>query len=442
MRQIDILASSQNIVFSPVLQQPPEVKRRYFCYLNKMIRLAKWNRRKYTKAQLVYYKSILCTDAESICRDTTLSMPEKLCYLIPFDIVSIAGFQKKVISADKVSMIIQKMTDSFAMSAEQRDFLHEEFSAALGSRKAWDNVMRDRRMREFGGYLSLVRKNIFFIKRWPYSILLTATMSAGKSTLINVLVGKNVSLMQNMACTSKIHFIVSKPFEDGMTSEYDHDIAIDAEQADLLSDNEENLSSKITVGTYFNSSLCGKRLILLDSPGVNSSENAEHCAISNEMIRSGKYKLLIYVMNATQLATHDEFVHLGNVKKSIGQVNIIFVLNKIDELLYEDEKIPEVLNHVEQFLKENGFKNPIICPVSARAAYLAQKSQRETISRLECQQLEDFMDLFEQSNMEDYYKTLPGCLELTNGKNKVDNLLKNCGIAYLEQIIDYFKGRL
>ena len=78
----------------------------------------------------------------------------------------------------------------------------------------------------------------------PYNILITATMSAGKSTLINSLIGKNISLMQNMACTSKIHTIISKPLEDGVSSEYDHDLSMAASIEDLLSDNEDNKSYK------------------------------------------------------------------------------------------------------------------------------------------------------------------------------------------------------
>ena len=142
-------------------------------------------------------------------------------------------------------------------------------------------------------------------------------MSAGKSTLINSLVGKNISLMQNMACTSKIHTIISKPIEDGVSSEYDHDLSMDASKEDLLSDNEDNKSYKITVGTFFNGELGGKRIILFDSPGVNSSENVEHTEISQRMIKSRKYHLMIYVLNSTQLGTTDEEHHLEVVKQRL-----------------------------------------------------------------------------------------------------------------------------
>lgn len=107
---------------------------------------------------------------------------------------------------------------------------------------------------------------------------------------------------------------------------------------DLLSDNEDNKSYKITVGTYFNGELGGKRIVLFDSPGVNSSENVEHTEISQRMIKSRKYRLMIYVLNATQLGTTDEEYHLEMVRQRLGRAKIIFVMNKADKL------IPRVLS--------------------------------------------------------------------------------------------------
>ncbi|HEY8420109.1 MAG TPA: hypothetical protein VIL05_00005 [Thermoclostridium sp.] len=46
----------------------------------------------------------------------------------------------------------------------------------------------------------------------PFSVLVSATMSAGKSTLINALIGKTVNRTMNDACTAKLHFIFDKAF--------------------------------------------------------------------------------------------------------------------------------------------------------------------------------------------------------------------------------------
>ena len=60
MRQQDVFASSQILAFHPILQENDKVKQQYFVYLKKLIRLVKWDRRKYTKAQIAYYRDVLC----------------------------------------------------------------------------------------------------------------------------------------------------------------------------------------------------------------------------------------------------------------------------------------------------------------------------------------------------------------------------------------------
>ncbi len=282
--------------------------------------------------------------------------------------------------------------------------------------------------------MKLVKENISFIKARPYNILITATMSAGKSTLINALVGKDISLMQNMACTSKIHTIISKPFDDGVSSEYDHDLSMDASKEDLLSDNENNMSHKIAVGTYFNGGLSGKRIILLDSPGVNSSENAEHAEISQQIIKAKKYQLMIYVLNATQLGTTNEEHHLEIVRQSLGRSNIIFVMNKADKLISEEDNFLDSIDSQRKFLISKGFKKPLICPISCRAAYLVKKSRLEGLSRIERSEI-DFMDKFEEQRLADYYEEVLDCPHLSANnerctviKLRIRTLRKNdCG---------------
>lgn len=139
-------------------------------------------------------------------------------------------------------------------------------------------------------------------------------MSAGKSTFINSLTGKNICRSQNMACTSKIHMIINKAYEDGYSYEYDHDLVMTAGSEELLIDNELNKTDMIYVGTEFNGYLEKQRIIINDSPGVNYSENIEHRDITRKLINSGKYDLLVYIMNATQLGTDDDAEHLDYVK--------------------------------------------------------------------------------------------------------------------------------
>lgn len=440
MNQQDIFASAEIIAFNPIQDESAEVQAQYFMYLRKLLRLAKWDKSKYTRAQLSFYKDRLCSGKKVGRFNPKLAFDPSFCYLIPFDLAVMLGFHNKILNTTKTAMIICQIISDFGLPAESAQFLEVEFDAALGNDDAWCEVMQNPMVKAFDRYLEIVRENVLFIRKRPYNVLLTATMSAGKSTLINALVGKNVCRMQNMACTSKIHAIISKPFEDGVISEYDHDLSMDATKEELFTNSEENLSSKISVGAYFNGGLGGQRIVLFDSPGVNSSQNADHCEISRKMIHSKRYNLLIYVINATQLSTDSEAVHLEFVKSQIGRRKVLFVMNLADHLISEDDNIFDVIENQRQFLVSKGYRNPLICPVSARAAYLAKKSQQDELNPCERSDLDAYIDKFDQHSMETYYEDYLHCLPIAGSKNESKDLLKNCGFAYLEQILKHISN--
>ena len=441
----DIFASTQTLAFHPIRKENGEKQTQYFSYLKHLLRLARWNQETYTKAQIVYYREQLCHVRENSKKAKELSFGSRFCDLLPYDLAAMAGiFHKEegalgqIARAALKSRLILEIYMDFSLSPEQKKRLSRGFEAAFGDLDAWEDVLRDKALKPFRQYLRLVKQNNDFVCQKPYNILITATMSAGKSTLINALVGKTISLAQNMACTSKIHIIVSKPFEDGATSKYDHDLLMNASQEDLLTDNSDNPSSKITVGTYFNSALGGKRIVLLDSPGVNSSENADHTEISQKFIQSKKYRLMLYVLNATQLGTTDEERHLETVRDCLGQRDILFIMNKIDQLISEDDSILDSIENQRKFLISKGFQQPLICPVSSRAAYLAKKSRLETLSRLERREMEIYMDKFEQQGLPEYYQKHFG-LPPISPTEETEALLANCGFSYLEnQIVKFY----
>ncbi|MCM1381709.1 MAG: dynamin family protein, partial [Muribaculaceae bacterium] len=263
----------------------------------------------------------------------------------------------------------------------------------------------------------------------------TATMSAGKSTFINALTGKNVTLSQNTACTSKIHNIVGKPFDDGFTYESDHDIVMDAGREELLNDNEKNMSGTIGVSTYYNGELGGKRIVLRDTPGVNSSENDDHKIISENIIKSRKYKLMLYILNATQLGTNDDELHLEFVSKNIGRTPILFIMNKADAFEGADDDLETAIEKQRQYLKKIGFKEPMICPVSSRIGYLCKKSASAGLSRMEMLDLGCGTSRFEENSLAEYYEKAFPEIKIENSDDKTRQTLKNCGIAYVEKII-------
>lgn len=279
------------------------------------------------------------------------------------------------------------------------------------------------------------RRNTSFLNTPVLRVMVTANMSAGKSTFINALVGKNISLSQTLACTSKIHSIVGKAYDDGYEYEYDHDLVLDAGKEELLNDNELNRSDRIMVGTYYNSALGGSRLIIDDTPGVNYYGNSEHTQISHKWINKREFKLLIYIMDATQLGTIDDARHLEFVKGYIKNKKILFIMNKIDAFNPEEEDMRDIIERQRKYLEEIGFRNPSLCPVSSRAACLVQKYRDGKLGRAEWREFYNLVDKFEQMNLKEYYDKYFPEIRILDVEVEEEQLFKNCGIAYIEQII-------
>lgn len=217
-------------------------------------------------------------------------------------------------------------------------------------------------------------RNCEFFKEEPVKVIVTANMSAGKSTLLNAFVGKRVNKTQNDACTAKIHKIVNKPYEDGFCYEWDYLLDLDADYETLMDDNSDNPSPKITVGAFFRTiGQRPKRVWLIDTPGVNSSQNTDHKLLTEETIRNTEADLLIYLMNGENIGTDDDRKHLLFIQENY-EGKILFVVNKVDRFRRGEDSIEETLKKVVFDLTDLGFENPEVVPVSSYAAYLAKMS--------------------------------------------------------------------
>lgn len=433
MIQQDLLASVQILSVNPILNEEKQIKMQYYRYLENLIKLGKWHLRQYTKAQLFFYHDILCEECDM--NESSLEIIRKYIFSLIFDISAVLAFHKKTLESVKFKILVQQIISDFRLNVTDEFPLYRAIEAINGKEEAWEELLNYDQNPDHYQYYKKVHDNLMFMREKPYSILITATMSAGKSTFINALVGKNINRVQNMACTSKIHTIIGKAYEDGFISEFDLELTLNAGREELLNDNEQNSSPKIFVSTYMNGMLGGQRLLLHDSPGVNSHENEDHKIVAHKILSSKKYKSLVYVLNATQLGTTDDEQHLSEVLDLIGNIPVIFVMNKIDSLLSDEEPIEKIIERQRAFLISKGYKNPIICPVSSKAAFLAKKSLQESLSRLEQRELYTYIDSFEQKSVSGYYEEVLGFTPLVASEDETENLLKNSGFSYVEKLI-------
>ncbi|SDB13879.1 dynamin family protein [Butyrivibrio sp. INlla16] len=307
---------------------------------------------------------------------------------------------------------------------------------------------------------SLVSKDFFpenleFDVNRIFPMVVVATMSSGKSTLINALLGKDILPNRNAACTSlpvsildddrptkESVFITNKAGQTSVTSK-------DIDQV-LEKANEDTNVKSIFIRSHIKGVLNTDRaLLVIDTPGPNNSQNSEHEQALWGLMDKINGGLILYVLNATQLGINDDKYLIGEIKKlktAKPNLSVIFALNKMDEIDEEYESVEDYVKTANRYLTENGFEGSTIIPVSAMAAMVFKKALAGTkMTRSECNLFEAFYSLYVPNDysMKKYAITpdLKMQFETIEVKGKtyrigdLNQALENTGISILEDCI-------
>lgn len=224
-----------------------------------------------------------------------------------------------------------------------------------------------------------------------FDMAVIATMSSGKSTLINALLGKDLLPARNAATTAKITRISDRDgAEDFEVSCYN----IEEEQItkqqpatpELLEEynNQPDVFYVDMTGDIPGISNEALRLRILDTPGPNNSATKVHREIMNSVIRDQKRSpMILYVMDSTKPEDDSDAYLLENIAQEIAkfgkeaQDRFIFVMNKADELDKDkDGSVLEIVKKRQEYLARLGIQSNQIIPVSAQAAKLLRMKQR------------------------------------------------------------------
>lgn len=207
------------------------------------------------------------------------------------------------------------------------------------------------------------RKNIAFLSGNEHRIIVTANMSAGKSTLINALIGKQIARTSQEVCTGNVCYLYNKAFEDGNVHLATQHLTMSATDEELHS---YQWTGAISIASYFASLIPAvQKLCLIDTPGVDAAIYKEHTKRTHDALLGQNYDRVIYVVSPTNLGTDAEHKHLLWVSKNIPHDKIVFVLNKLDDYRSCSDSIEESIQGLREDLIKTGFENPTICPISA-----------------------------------------------------------------------------
>ena len=217
-------------------------------------------------------------------------------------------------------------------------------------------------------------------KSSDFEVNVVATMSAGKSTLINALLGQKLMPAKQEACTATITEIKDNDSEHFTAKVYDKEGKLIETQPELTYEVMEQLNSNPLVskiraeGNIPFVTSEDVSLVLVDTPGPNNSRDPEHKAATYRMLSESSKTVVLYIMNATQLAVDDDNNLLKYVAESMkvggkqSRDRFIFVVNKLDDFKKGEDSIDAALKKVKDYLADNGIENPNIYPASALTA--------------------------------------------------------------------------
>lgn len=278
------------------------------------------------------------------------------------------------------------------------------------------------------------RINRDFLKMDEKCLIVTANMSAGKSTLINAIIGKPLVRTSQEVCTGNLCYLYNKPFEDDNIHLSTSSLNLNVSYKEL--NNVEN--SKISsIAAHFRINNAQRRICVIDTPGVNSAINRNHKEITRKVLKEKKYHKLLYVLNANSLGTDDEKEHLRWVLENVPKDKVVFVLNKLDNFKIVDDSIEESIKGVKNDLVAMGYKNPRICPISAYFAFLLkQKENCEIRTEDESDEFEYYTRKFSKAKY-DLSNYVDGVIK-SSEDSKLIEMSKKCGLYGFEKII--FEG--
>lgn len=307
------------------------------------------------------------------------------------------------------------------------------------------------------------------INKAVFPINVIATMSSGKSTLINALLRKKLMPSKNEACTATITEILDTDGEKFIAAVYDAEDNLLQDVSDLtyelmneLNDNDE-VSRICAEGNIPFLDARSTALMLVDTPGPNNAQNQAHKNTTYRAINSDSNNLILYVLNGTQLSTNDDASLLNYVAEQIkkggkqARDRFLFVINKMDGFNPEEEDIAKAVQSAKRYLSGYGIEDPQIFPCSAYTALnirtyfenididnltRAEERQLPSAARDTLPMIDKFIE-YESMHLEQYSTLSPSAQKELNYRLKKaqdendtkEQALIHCGIYSIEAAI-------
>ena len=387
--------------------------------------------REFTSKRLDMYKSVLCPTLESKLDTSDIRKAQKIlktCLCRPWH------KRQRICLMYDVALVMLEENLVKQGASEIKQFLSKRKKEEIDC--LVDSLLMEKKIQsgfpQADVLVKQYQKNRSFLSQKEHKLIVTANMSAGKSTLINALIGKSIARTSQEVCTGSVCYIYNKAFEDGHVHLRTKNLTINATESDLHSYTWNN---RVSIASHFSGFTDhASRICLIDTPGVDAALHKEHTELTHSALINQKYDFAIYVVSPTNLGTDAEKKHLFWVAQHIPKDHIIFVLNKLDDYRNCSDSIEESISGLRKDLEQAGFENPTICPISAYFGLLLKlKMTGQPLSDDEQDEYAFLSKKFKRSSY-DLSRFYEG-VELSDSDSEEVMLSKRTGLYGLEKLI-------
>lgn len=167
------------------------------------------------------------------------------------------------------------------------------------------------------------------VKNDNFDVYVVAATSAGKSTLINALIGTKI-----MDSNQKVPISISTKIQN---------------------DNNENIS-----------------VDLIDTPRLNNYKNVDYNTVQRKFLSDSSNTMVLYIMEGNLAYDANSLLQSVFDSMNVGgkqfKDRFIFLVNKMDNCRKEDNDTEKILERIRVYLKKHGINKPNLFPVAALLA--------------------------------------------------------------------------
>ena len=265
----------------------------------------------------------------------------------------------------------------------------------------------------------IIHKEKIFKDKGFIRILVVGTMSSGKSTLINALVGHKIVKTKTIVCTSTVSYICNRPVNDYIIYS-DGDTCVASDHV------EKSLGDSPIIALNFEGKLHEKPIILIDTPGINYAYDKRHKALTEKEISLANYDVIMGVVNSCYMES-DESKALIDTIASVREKKKIFVLNQFDKFNPDDDSIAASINYFKFVLNELKIRAEVV-PFSAKAAFLFKNIGKGDTLNIEKTEIIEY-----KKKMDTSFYDLGSYI--TGSPSNENDYNARTGLTYLENII-------